>query len=51
VQEAKAQLDDAKTQLALWESVTDLRAVAKDELNKHRFAMDSAAARTGPGRG
>jgi multidrug resistance efflux pump len=45
VQEAKAQLDDAKTQLALWESVTDLRAVAKDELNKHRFAMDSAAAR------
>ena len=30
----RALVEDAKSQLALWESVTDPRAVAKDELNK-----------------
>src|SRR5262249_20436964 len=45
VKESAAQLEDAKTQLALWESVTDPRAVAKDELNKRRYAVDTAAAR------
>jgi HlyD family secretion protein len=45
VTEARAQHEDARTQLSLWESVTDPRAVARDELNKRRFAADSASAR------
>jgi len=45
VAEAKAQEADAQSQFALWESVTDQRAVSKDELNKRRFALDAARAR------
>lgn len=45
VKELRAGLEDARTQLTLWESVTDPRAVAKDEINKRRYAVDSSAAR------
>jgi multidrug resistance efflux pump len=45
VEEAQAQMNDAQTQLTLWESVSDARAVSVDELNKRRYALDSARAR------
>jgi HlyD family secretion protein len=45
VSEADAQVHDAETQLSLWESVTDTRAVARDEINKKRYALDAAKAR------
>src|SRR5204863_10085633 len=45
VAEAQAQVKDAQTQLSLWESVVDPRAVAKDEINKKRYALDAATAR------
>ncbi len=45
VAEATAQTADARSQLAMWESVSDSRAVSKDELNKRKFALDAAVAR------
>ncbi len=43
--EATAQLEDAKAQWNLMDSVTDKRAVSQDELNRRRFAVTSAEAR------
>ncbi len=45
VSEARAQAEDAQTQLAKWEAVTDERAVSKDEVSKRRFALGAANAR------
>jgi multidrug resistance efflux pump len=45
VAEAQAALDDLKSQLSMWESVTDKRAVAADELSRRRFAVATAQAR------
>lgn len=45
VAEASAVVEDAAAQLALWESINDPRAVAKDDLNKRRFALAAAQAR------
>ncbi len=45
VDEAKAQLEDAKNQLALWESVTDARAIVREDLDRRRFAVRVAEKR------
>lgn len=45
VAEAAALLDDAKAQLAIWERITDKRAVTEDDLSKRRFAVAAAEAR------
>jgi multidrug resistance efflux pump len=45
VQEAQANLGDLKSQLALWESITDRRAVSADELSQRRFAVRIAEAK------
>jgi multidrug resistance efflux pump len=45
VAEGQALVRDAESQLTLWQSVADPRAVAKDELNKRRYALDAAQAR------
>lgn len=45
VTEAQSSLDDAKSQLALWESVTDKRAVSKDELDRRRYAVRTLEAK------
>ena len=45
VEEAKAQLEDAKNQLALWESVKDPRAVVREDLDKRRYAVKVAEKR------
>src|SRR5262249_28516576 len=45
VQEAEAQLSDAKTQLDLMESVRDKRAIRVEDLERRRRAVDIAAAR------
>lgn len=45
VAEAKAQVQDAQTQLDLWRSVSDPRAVAQDDLNRRSYALDAAKAR------
>jgi multidrug efflux pump subunit AcrA (membrane-fusion protein) len=39
VAEAQSSLEDSKSQLALWESVTDKRAVSRDELDRRRYAV------------
>src|SRR3954469_21194883 len=39
VEEARAQLEDAKNQLKLWESVTDQRAIIREDLDKRRYAV------------
>ena len=39
VEEARAQLEDAKNQLALWESIKDPRAVVREDLDKRRYAV------------
>lgn len=45
VLEAQAALGDARSQLSLYESVTDKRAVSEDELSRRRFATQVAEAR------
>jgi HlyD family secretion protein len=45
VDEAKAQLADAETQLRLIESVRDKRAIRDEDLQRRRRAVDQAAAR------
>ncbi len=45
VEEARAALADARSQLDLWDSVADKRAVSQDELNRRRYAAQVAAAR------
>lgn len=45
VQEAEASLADMKQQLALMESVTDKRAISREELSRRRFAVQTAEAR------
>lgn len=35
-----ASLADVKSQLKLWESVTDMRAVSKEELDRRRYAVE-----------
>lgn len=45
VAEAQAQLDDAQSRLAMWQSVDDPRAVPRDEIDRRRFSVAIAAAR------
>lgn len=45
VREAEAALSDARTQLEMWEGVSDKRAISQDELNKRRYAAAAAQAR------
>lgn len=45
VKEAEANLGDMTSQLRIWESVTDKRAITEDELNRRRFAAKTAEAR------
>jgi HlyD family secretion protein len=45
VREAEQSLADLKTQLALWEAVTDKRAVSEEEMSRRRFAVQVAEAR------
>lgn len=45
VAEAQASLDDAKNTLAMWESVTDARAVVAEEMSRKRFAVATAESR------
>jgi HlyD family secretion protein len=45
VLEAEGSLEDQRSQLAMYESVTDKRAVSQDELNRRRFAVRIAEAR------
>ena len=43
--EAKASLEDLKSQLAFYESITDKRAVSQEEMSRRRFAVQAAEAR------
>ncbi|MBX3357643.1 MAG: HlyD family efflux transporter periplasmic adaptor subunit [Phycisphaeraceae bacterium] len=45
VREAEASLNDLKSQLQLWESIDDQRAIAKEDLSKRRYAVEMAEAR------
>jgi len=45
VEQAETSLADLKNQLALYDSVTDKRAVSQEELNRRRFAVQAAQAR------
>jgi HlyD family secretion protein len=45
LREAEAALSDAEMQLQLIERVTDRRAIREEDLNRRRFAVDSARAR------
>lgn len=45
VREAEAALADARHQLALYESVSDKRAVSQDELNRRKYAAQVAEAK------
>lgn len=45
VAEAQAALDDARNTLAMWESVTDSRAVVAEELSRKRYAVATAESR------
>lgn len=45
VKETEAALADAKTQLAMAESVADRRAISQEEISRRRFAMQGAEAR------
>jgi HlyD family secretion protein len=45
VQEAKSALDDAQSQLDLWESLPDKRAVSQEALDRRRYAVEVARAR------
>jgi multidrug efflux pump subunit AcrA (membrane-fusion protein) len=45
VAEAEATLADARERLALWENITDKRAVSRDEIDRRRFAVRVAEAR------
>ncbi len=45
VAEAEASLADATSQLTMWDSVPDKRAVSQDELNKRRYAVQGGQAR------
>lgn len=51
VQESKAQLADAETQLRLIESVKDPRAIRQEDLERRRRAVDEARARVGQSEG
>ena len=43
--EAKANLNDAQTQLDLYDAVADQRAITRDDYNKRKYAAESAKAR------
>lgn len=45
VQAAQRSLADLQSQLAMWESVTDKRALSEDEFDRRRFAVQVAQAR------
>lgn len=45
VEAARMNLEDAKTQLELFEKINDPRARSEDELSRRRFAMSTAKAR------
>ncbi len=45
VAEAVSLFDDAKSQLAFWDRITDKRAITEDDLSKRRFAVAAAEAR------
>jgi HlyD family secretion protein len=45
IAEMEAALADQQAQLALWENITDERAVSRDDLSKRRFAVQTALAR------
>ena len=45
VAEAKANVEDQRNQLKLYESVTDRRAVSEDDITKRRFAVQAAEAK------
>lgn len=45
VVEAASLLEDAKSQLAFWERITDKRAITEDDLSKRRYAVAAADAR------
>jgi multidrug resistance efflux pump len=46
LREAESQLEEDRTHLAHWESVTDRRAVSEDEVTRKRFAVQLALRRT-----
>ena len=50
VREAEANRGDMTSQLKIWESVTDKRAITEDELNRRRFAVMTAEARVSEAR-
>ncbi len=45
VVEAKASLDDLQSQLSMWESVEDKRALSMQEFDRRRFAVEVAKAK------
>jgi multidrug resistance efflux pump len=45
VKAAEVEVNDSRSRVELWESVKDKRAVAEDELNRYRFALEGAQAR------
>jgi HlyD family secretion protein len=45
VVEAKAALEDLKSQLAIYESISDKRAMSQEELSRRRYAVQTAQAR------
>ncbi len=45
VAEATAELEDAQSRLAMWESIVDPRAIARDEMDRRRFAVRIAETR------
>lgn len=44
VSRSQAQLEEARTQLDLYQSVADSRAITQEEMNRRKFAVDSAQA-------
>ncbi len=42
---ARSSLEDLKSQLSMWESVSDARAISAEEFSRRRFAVQSAEAR------
>lgn len=45
VAELSSTLEDLRSQLAMWESVTDSKAISREDLSRKRFAVEAAQAR------
>lgn len=45
VAQANAELEDARSRLEMWESIEDPRAIARDEMDRRRFAVRIAETR------